>query len=403
MTQRFPTGLFWAVALGLAALSQAYLLPKVFDVSDAQDFRLIWLAGDIWADGENPYSAVLDARYEPLFGERRPSHFWVYPPYWYPISTLLGGLSFPDAALVWNLANAVFLWAGAAGLVLAIGPRDSRRAGAMVLLLGAVASFLQATPITIALGQTSLVLFCGVAFFVAGVRRNLSVLVMLGLVLTMLKPQVGVLLLVVAGLDRHTRAPAALALMALALAALPGVVSVGLAETIAGFAAQLGAYNSTGAVANLPEHLVGLQKILSLLHIEISSTPLILAALVGLVIAHVLGVGQDGLLLLAVLAALFATGLHTYDLTLVLTVLPFAAGLGRPAMAVCLVGFALIARPGNLAAILSAGSVDSTIFPGSLHATVGLVLIGLALVPTLVSAQHRSGGAETTGSENGIS
>ena len=94
-----------------------------------------------------------------------------------------------------------------------------------------------------------------------------------------------------------------------------------------GFIDNLAAYNISGAAANLPEHLVGFQKLLSLVGVSIPSLPIILGSVVGIVAAWATGIKGLHLLQMTALLAVLASGLHTYDLSLVICLLPFLAGV----------------------------------------------------------------------------
>ena len=250
----------------------------------------------------------------------------------------------------------------------------------ITLLMMALASIFQATPFAISIGQTSLLLFLGLSLVVAGSVRNFPVLVFLGLVLTMLKPQVGVFVLVYAMVDPRMRLVAFLALVLLGVLTLPALWVSGVTGTVSGFLASLANYNSAEAVASLPEHLVGVQKLLSVAGLPASLGLLVLAALAALTAAGLAGVSGSRFLVLSIVLAVLFGGLHTYDLTIVLCLTPFLRLIG-PLFWAALVAFALLIRPANLAAIISAGPLDSSIFQGSFHATVGLLLlaaVGLA-------------------------
>src|ERR1700722_16637099 len=88
----------------------SYLAPKVFSGGEGfgLDFRVIWLAGSIWADGQNPYGPVFAARYVQEFGAALPVS-WLYPPYWYPLAVSFGLLPFTISNVIWNLVNCVLI------------------------------------------------------------------------------------------------------------------------------------------------------------------------------------------------------------------------------------------------------------------------------------------------------
>lgn len=369
--------LLWGLAFTLTIISQVYLLPKVIDVSDGQDFRLIWLAGEVWMSGENPYSEDFNLTYLVHFGSQRASHFWVYPPYWYTVSTALNQLEFREAVLIWNLVSYAALWGGAISLVSALEAVGYRVGMPSVLIIGSIASLLQATPFSIALGQTSLLLFIGVSLFIVGSLREKLLFVVIGLLLAMLKPQVGVLLLTFSVVNRRLQPAAVLVLAILSVASLPAIYVGGFIETVFGFIENIISYNASDAVANLPEHLLGVQKMLSIANFDVSSLILILISVFLIAIAKFFYKDGPQTLHITILLALLGSGLHTYDLTIIICLIPFIVLYGWRVV-FYIVGFLLIVRAGNLASVLSIPAFDSEIFPGSIHATLGLVLFTIA-------------------------
>ena len=115
---------------------------------------------------------------------------------------------------------------------------------------------------------------------------------------------------------------------------MPAILVGGFTGTVNGFIDNLAAYNSSGAVANLPKHLIGFQKLFSLVGVSLPSLPIILGSVVGIVAAWAIGIKELHLLQITTLLAILASGLQTYDLSLALCLLPFlslgfAAGASR--------------------------------------------------------------------------
>lgn len=373
----------WSVFLLVAAVftvSQIYILPKVLDVSNGSDFRLIWLAGNLWNSGADPYSIAFDRLYAESFGMQLPSHFWVYPPYWILPAVTFGSMRFEAALLAWNLLSWCAILFSAFCLATAMRPGSPLRMVVLVLALIAAASMIQATPYAISIGQTSSILLAGTAMVVCGYLRRWPVMLCAGLVLAMLKPQAGLLLLAFAATQGWTVRPALVAVGLIAIGTVPAFLVTGLVETLTGFLGNVARYNGSGADANLPEHLVGLQKLLAFGGISVSSTPLVLISAAGIAVAGL--ARMDGRILLqwSIVLILLMSGLHTYDLALALCLLPFAtAGSWRGW--VMLAGAVLVFRPPTLALMLPVGALDSDIFLGSFHATIALILFACAALP----------------------
>src|SRR5262249_40998992 len=112
---------------------------------DGQDFRPIWLAGKLWAAGENPYGPKFVSEYGEDFHIRLLDSQWVYPLYWYPLATSMSYWPFPIANSVWKALNFVLLIA-ATHLVARALADVTREKYAPILFIGiGYACFMQAT------------------------------------------------------------------------------------------------------------------------------------------------------------------------------------------------------------------------------------------------------------------
>jgi len=97
------------VGVTFALIATFYLSSKIFSYEDGLDFRLLWLSGQVWANGGNPYDGEFITAYKLIFGDGPVSHFWVYPPSWSIITIPLSLLSFKQALLAWNVLNFLML------------------------------------------------------------------------------------------------------------------------------------------------------------------------------------------------------------------------------------------------------------------------------------------------------
>ena len=104
-----------ALCIFLALLGAAYLaLQLMFNKSPFAgfDFRVVWLAGQVWNDGGNPYDfEAWDRLYKeaPFFPKMAILHGFYYTPSMAPICRIIALLDFHTAVLLWRFISAV-LW-----------------------------------------------------------------------------------------------------------------------------------------------------------------------------------------------------------------------------------------------------------------------------------------------------
>lgn len=172
-----------------ALLATAYVAPKTFSFSDGLDFRLIWLAGKLWTAGENPYGSQFHDVYLNEFGSGPNTHFWVYPPYWYPISVMLGKLPYHSSLLIWRLLNITLLYFSAHMVAQTISTSRTQYVVHFFFCL-TFSEILQATAVTMAIGQTSILVYFGMAAVFKGWLRGSFPYLCLGIAVLALKPNV---------------------------------------------------------------------------------------------------------------------------------------------------------------------------------------------------------------------
>ena len=250
-----------------ACLGILYLAPKVLSIlnvgpHDYFDFQQIWLAGKIWASGQNPYDGALFPNEERL-------STWFYPPYWYPLIVPFGLLPFQVALSIWKIINFSLL-IGATHLIARALADVTRQKYWPIFLSGTgFVCFMYATAVTAWSGQTSILVYFGLSAFIFGLLKARPPILIIGLLFLALKPQIGILAFAaVAALHRYrwTVLPAgAICLLDSTAIAITGDYRA----SVEGFLVNLTRHSEHAA--NTPAHLTGLIHILDYVFISNAS------------------------------------------------------------------------------------------------------------------------------------
>ena len=253
-----------------ACLGILYLAPKILSILNAGsgdyfDFQLFWQAGKSWATGENPYAAG-----------RTAVSTWFYPPYWYPLIVPFGVMPFQAALTIWKVLNFILLITSTHLLARALADITGKKY--LILFVGGIAfvSFMYATAVTVWSGQSSILVYFGLAAFTFGLLKERAPMVIIGLIFLALKPQIGLLAFVAMfALCRYrwTVIPAGLICL---LSGAAVALTADLRGSIEGFLVNLTRHSEHSA--NTPPHLTGL------IHLLDSVFSLPNASLVALVI-----------------------------------------------------------------------------------------------------------------------
>lgn len=383
----FPFAVF-AVATCLMLLSQAYLLPKVLATNDGLDFRLVWLAGQLWSEGISPYSNAFDSAYAATFGLGPSSHFWVYPPYWWTLSRLLSSLPFESSLLVWNSIN-YFTLIAVAVVFASLRPGRFERFSSYARFATALSilSIAQATPFALALGQTSFLILAGIAALLKGMDSKSRFLIALGTALVMLKPNFGLFIVLFFATQRWTWGPIAVVAVLYLSTSTWAAAQTGFDATLQDFIDNLDKYYASHLPASQPENLTGIVHLADFLGFALPNTVVYaLAAVAVLAISTVVRQRLEALACAAVLCA-FMIPLHTYDMTLFPFLIMVINLRGNSlSEAFGLIATMAMLRSDNLSAALglaSPGSMDA--FAGSLIATIAL---GLGCISATLGILH---------------
>lgn len=381
----------------------AYLVFKTATLAaePGYDFRYLWVAGRMWLDGLNPYEPQYQQVGAALISQGHVPLQWVYPPSWWLICTPLGLLDLKHANVAWNVLNIILLIAGSLLITRSyraafpdekvvlpgLGDLLAGRVDATAAHLLVMAA-LQATMLVFAAGQTSILIYFGVAAVLYGLTTNARWWTVIGLVIVFLKPQIGLILAASVffhgSLLRREIITAAIISALLATPALLADPGSPLA-----FVRSVATYDAMTA-ANLPQAMTGLRLVVwELAHLDIGNMA---AAAITAGAAVAVGLGPlrpaDGaplavrgwqLISLAVGLTAALGPLHYYDFVLIGTLLfPMLAARAAWRWA-GIVGVVLIFRADDLGKATGLYDPQVPIFEGSILSTVGAFLMCAAL------------------------
>lgn len=400
-------GLILAVSLVLAAGAAYYLYRKAMAVSGAAgfDFRYLWLAGEAWLSGTNPYGAG----YQALGAERIESGHvpisWVYPPNWWGITTILALFDLDRSSHLWNLFNIVLLFGSSILTIAAFLAADPRLAGSrmragdltpfalpLILLHFCGLAALEASALVLAVGQTSILIYFGMALLAYGMTGGRRWVAVAGLAVIFLKPQIGLIFaLALLAWNREARQVLWRTLIVSIILSLPAFISDPLVPI--SFLRALGGYDAFAA-ANLPQAMTGIR--LAVWEIFSRDIGNIAAALIAAAAAFVyarssrrpINLPESDWWLIVVLITLTVAlaPLHYYDFVIVGLLVPAVLCAPLVPMLTGLIGGALILRADQLGKITGLYDPEVAIFEGSILSTVGATLILIAVLVAAVRA-----------------
>ncbi|WP_170376769.1 glycosyltransferase family 87 protein [Ruegeria atlantica] len=410
------------LSLLMCALALAYLLLKITQLSAlpaGYDFRFIWVAGDMWHGGINPYGPTFLAHGEANIEVGHVPVLWPYPPTWWIFAAPLGALDLNTASVVWNIFGLVIVIATCGMLTSAFTTAFPRRAqmideftgGQVFFPLFSVVFFLlailEATAILFSVGQTTLIAGLGIAVMLWSRVGGRLFFEAVGLTLVLLKPQIGAPFVVLYLLfDAHSRK---VVLMAVLLSALLTVPSLLVApSTILDFFRNLAAYDGF-TIANLPQSMTGLRLIIwEVTDRDIGSS---VATIITLVIIVVLCHGSTRLTRacdankhtwqvfgLACAAIVALAPLHIYDFVLLAAPLTLLFRGRIVSTLFAGLGAMLIWRSENLVDIWAFHVDGVEIFPSSRLATIGALLFLIAVVDTVLQLNRQKASASNQSS-----
>lgn len=238
-----------------------YFVSKAFlDTAPSVDFKYFWLAGDLWRQGVDPYSSAFEEAGARMFPDTNSPTWLFYPPSWYPLARLVNLLPYEEADLVWRrLSGVLFILGG----LISIRALLRAGTGASVVQVAAFVLFVaasSATAIILSLGQSSVLVFLGLAVFLRGYLLAQRGWLIAGLILLMLKPNFGLAFVAFLLPQRRFWSSVAIAAAISLAMALPPLVTHGVGEVLGNYLEQIGRFD--GMDVNDARNTTGLRNIL---------------------------------------------------------------------------------------------------------------------------------------------
>ncbi|WP_377194655.1 glycosyltransferase 87 family protein [Ruegeria meonggei] len=396
------------LSLLMFALALAYLLLKITQLSAlpaGYDFRFIWVAGDMWHEGINPYGPTYLAHGEANIDVGHVPVLWPYPPTWWVFAAPLGALDLNAANVVWNVFGLGIVIAICGLLTSAFKTTFPGRSQMLAEFTGGQIYFplfsvlffllaiLEATAILFSVGQTTLIAGLGITLMLWSRVSGRIFFDAVGLTLVLLKPQIGAPFVVLYLLfDTQSRKVVLMAILLSAILTLPSLFTA--PSTILDFFRNLAAYDGF-TIANLPQSMTGLRLIMwEFTGLDIGSTA---ATIITLVIILALCHGPTRLTRasdtnehtwqvfgLASAAIVALAPLHIYDF--VLLAAPLALLFRGRVVSTLFAGLGalLIWRSENLVDVWAFHVDGVEIFPSSRLATIGALLFLVAVIDTVL-------------------
>lgn len=389
MSQTFIISAYRLILMSLCLAAIYYLAIKSFFLEgDTVDYKYIWLAGYMWDMQLNPYSSAFTELGAEMFKGLHQPQTLFYPPSWWPIATPLATLTYESSYALWRNINGGFVVLGVITILWAyhkaIRPITLPICASVVVF----ACFTSATPTTLAMGQTSILLFLACASFMGAYIYRNTPLMIIALFLMTLKPTVGIVFWVFLFMQKDWWRSIAIATVLVFLSSLPSLIIAGPLNLVSDYLAGLKVH--ADLLPNIPPSMTGLRNLGHYFFAFTISVPLltviaiILAALTGLFVqfrssqtahARLLAFG-----LVTLMFSVFVP-LHTYDGTYFAVIALIAWALPMKSRIVMFLGLACILRYNNLALAIDFVDPEAGFFPGSrLVSLATLVMLTTFLV-----------------------
>lgn len=274
-----------ALVGGTVIIPQILTHPQSFPV----DFNYLWGAGKMWAQFQSPYSA----EYSAFLNEQSILQYeGASVPYFYPPNSILmvaplGLLSLQSASVAFTLANLAALIASSllfARITKLIGVSIDL-AYPFLLHLGLISAGWYAGKIIFAYNAPMLITYLGVIMVLYSILSQRSWYLIIGLVIVLIKPQIGIALLIQCLLSPSLRRSAFFAVGITGLASIIGLLPGGVIQSLQNFFGNLSVYS--GFYANLTEHTSGLGFAIYVFTGHDLSAFLLLSLMIGFILSYI--------------------------------------------------------------------------------------------------------------------
>lgn len=183
------------ISLVLVILAIAYIAMKsIFLDADTVDFQFIWLAGHMWLNDLNPYSEEFKNLGHQLFVGTNQPEFWFYPPNWWIVSELSALVPYNISGKLWRVFSALLILLGSALVIKNYYPNKSAIQPLRASIFIFYVCVMFGTAIALSLGQTSAIIYFGVACFISSYLNGNKALMVVAITIVMLKPHIGIII-----------------------------------------------------------------------------------------------------------------------------------------------------------------------------------------------------------------
>lgn len=252
-----PIRIVYQVACATLALAGlAYITRKSILSTDTEiDFRYFWIAGRLIIYGIEPYGPLFTDLGHKLVPAGNALKLWAYPPQWWGLCYGLGHLGLHEAVAVWRSISAALFISGTFFIAFSLRKAGAHLSWWTAAAICGLSALIQAVPISLAMGQSSLFVYFGFCFVLGAVINGSRLAMIVGLTIVCMKPQFGGVICLGLLSNREWRISVICSIGLSALLSLPQIIEFGIAETAIGFLRNAKAYSSF--FANTPVFLTG--------------------------------------------------------------------------------------------------------------------------------------------------
>lgn len=369
------------------------LLRSVISPYPEIDFRFFWLAGYVWGQGLDPYSASYGEISRAVLPEGNFASAWVYPPHWWAICRFLAAFSIDQSVAIWRLVSGTMLVGGTWFVAQALFSENRRIATTIAAASAGLVCLIEPTAMLLALGQNSAFIYLGLCLLVIGSLRPSLWLDVAAILLISLKPQVGLPVILGLLVVRRYWVPIIIATAAGLILALPQLISFGPVATVQNLLVNLSGYAGGGAAAvnpNLPVSSTGLVNLVGQFVPGMTSMPgfvisIVAALVVGFFMARADRANHLKYILLLLSIVVAMVPLHVYDLPLLIIPVLILLRIHEPLGLLSLVVVVLAIRPARIEAILNVPIYGSGVSAGAIILSIGAVLLAILTIVASLS------------------
>lgn len=347
-----------SVAIGVLGILY-FFWKNLFIRWEDVDFKVLWLSGHLWLEGISPYSSrFIEMGYQVF--DKFNGHPFYYPPHFRFVSSFFALFDYETGIELWRCANIIFFLLSSVLLKSAMAASGVKISWGQILFYTGLVGFMQAVILIFHIGQTTLLIYFGICLTIFGALKGNNLALIAGFCIVLLKPQIGVPLMVAFLPFKEYQKPLLLTCLVMIFLSLPGTQPIGLLETITAYLNGVSVHGDfysnlakmTTGVRNITYLLFGYEPSSSIIAIVTILIVLIASYYTKLKLSTETGFAQVDvlsiiLILTITLIAVFAP-LHTYDFVFLAPVFLLSWRFGYPMKAYMFAAFLIIVRHDNI-------------------------------------------------------